>query len=132
MITITDKQKEIINQLNHSLYTADFLLEWINCEESVFINAPAALQAMGAKGYYEAVRQMEKAEKDRGATNDIFADLKRKAEYALNSKSITLVYEAYGMAKMAFNLKAISYEEFSELNTMLVRNGINNPKAGLE
>lgn len=92
----------------------------------------AALQAMGAKGYFEAVQQMEKAEKDSCTTNDIFADLKRKAEYALNSKSITLVYEAYGMAKMAFNLKAISYEEFSELNTMLVRNGMNNPKAGLK
>lgn len=62
----------------------------------------------------------------------IFDELKRKAQYALNSKSLTLAYEVYGASKMAFNLNAIAKEQFYELNTMLVVNGINNPKAGLE
>lgn len=32
--------------------------EWINRNDNVFVNAPAALQAMSAKGYYEAVKRM--------------------------------------------------------------------------
>ena len=55
-----------------------------------------------------------------------------KATYALASKSRDLVYETYGMAKMASALCAISDEQFLELNEMLVKKGLNNPKAGLE
>lgn len=57
---------------------------------------------------------------------NLFEELKRKAQYALNSLSRDLVYETYGMAKMAVNLNAITYDEFMVLNTMLVRNGLNN------
>ena len=32
---------------------------------------------------------------------------------------------------MAYKLKAITWDEFSELNTILVRNGMNNPAAEL-
>lgn len=53
---ITDAEKEMISKLNHPLYTAEFLEHWVNRNDNPMINAPAALQAMGAKGYLEAVR----------------------------------------------------------------------------
>lgn len=65
-------------------------------------------------------------------TTDIFKQLDKEANYALNSHSRDLVYETYGKAKMAFNLKAISKQEFYSLNDKLVRDGLNNPAAGLE
>ena len=49
---MTDREKEIIKDLNHSLYTEEYLEEWINRNDNVFVNAPAVLQAMSAKGYY--------------------------------------------------------------------------------
>lgn len=58
---MTDREKQIVEQLNHPLYTVDFLEEWKDRDDSVFANAPAALQAMGANGFYEAVRQMAAA-----------------------------------------------------------------------
>ena len=48
---MTDREKEIVKGLNHSLYTVEYLEEWINRNDNVFVNAPAALQAMSAKGY---------------------------------------------------------------------------------
>lgn len=57
---------------------------------------------------------------------NLFEQLKKKAQYALNSLSRDLVYETYGMAKMAVELKTITYDEFMVLNTMLVRDGLNN------
>ena len=48
-ITITEKQEAIIRRLNDPLYTVEFLKEWVNRNDNVFINAPAALQAMGRK-----------------------------------------------------------------------------------
>lgn len=62
----------------------------------------------------------------------IYKDLVEKANYALNSHSLVLVYETYGAAKMAYQLNAITYEQFLELNSKLVKNGVNNPKANLE
>ena len=32
--------------------------DWINCADNVMANPVAALQSMGAKGYYEAVHQI--------------------------------------------------------------------------
>lgn len=58
---MTEAEKRIICALGDPLYTVEFLEEWINRNDNVFINAPAALQAMGAKGYYQAVRQMAQA-----------------------------------------------------------------------
>lgn len=55
---MTDREKQIVKQLNHPLYTVDFLEEWKKRNDDVFVNAPAALQAMGANGFYAAVRQM--------------------------------------------------------------------------
>lgn len=58
MIKITDAEKEMISKLNHPLYTVEFLEHWVNRNDNPMINAPAALQAMGAKGYLDAVQQM--------------------------------------------------------------------------
>lgn len=63
--------------------------------------------------------------------SDILEKLHREARYALNSHSLNLTYQTYGKAEMAYKLKAITWDEFSELNTILVRNGINNPSAQL-
>ena len=62
----------------------------------------------------------------------IYEDLLKEANYALSSKNLCLVHEVYGQAKMARKMCAISKEQFMQLNEMLVKNGINNPKAGLE
>ena len=61
--------------------------------------------------------------------DEVFPYLCKEADYALNSRDIELMYEAYGMAKMALKLDAITMEHFNELNTKLVRNGINNPRS---
>lgn len=63
--------------------------------------------------------------------SDILEKLHREARYALNSHSLNLTYQTYGKAEMAYQLKAITWDEFSELNTILVRNGMNNPAAEL-
>lgn len=59
-VRLTDREKEIIEKLNHSVYTVEYVEHWINRNDNVFINAAAALNAMGAKGFYTAVRQMAK------------------------------------------------------------------------
>lgn len=59
---------------------------------------------------------------------EIWEDLQKQANYAVASKNKELMYEAYGAAKMARKMCAISAEQMRELNTKLVRNGINNPK----
>ena len=62
---MTDKEKEIIKRLAHPVYTVEFLEEWINRNDNVFANAPAALQAMGAKGFFQAVQCMAKSETEK-------------------------------------------------------------------
>lgn len=61
---MTEKEKSVVKKLNHSLYTVEYLEEWISRNDNVFSNAPAALQAMGAKGYYEAVKKMAENEQE--------------------------------------------------------------------
>ncbi len=61
-IKLTEKQKGIVTKLNDELYTADYLEEWLNRNDNVYINAAAALSAMGATGFYRAVLAMEQAE----------------------------------------------------------------------
>lgn len=53
---MTREEKNIVRRLNHSLYNVKYLEEWVDRNDNVFTNAPAALQAMGAKGFYDAVR----------------------------------------------------------------------------
>lgn len=59
MITLTEKQKQIIEKLNHKLFTVEYIEEWINRDDNVFINAPAALSAIECKGFFEAVKALE-------------------------------------------------------------------------
>lgn len=57
----------------------------------------------------------------------MFERLVKDAKYAINTNSRDLIMETYGMAKMARELEYISFDEFMKLNSMLIRNGINNP-----
>ena len=57
-IEITNYEKELIAELNHPIYTVEYIEEWINRNDTVDINAPAALMCMSAVGYYEAVKRM--------------------------------------------------------------------------
>lgn len=59
---MTDTEKRVVREIGHPIYTVEYLEEWINRNENVFINAPAALLAMGAKGFYEAVEILAKRE----------------------------------------------------------------------
>jgi hypothetical protein len=60
-IVLSDAERAILEGLNHPVYDADFLEKWINRNDSLFINAPAALQACFAKGFYEAVKALSAA-----------------------------------------------------------------------
>jgi len=59
----------------------------------------------------------------------IWEDLQKQAEYARASRSLTLMHEVYGAAKMARKMCAISQEQFMQLNEKLVKNGINKPSS---
>lgn len=65
---MTEKEKEIVRELNHPLYTVEFLEEWKDRDDNVFVNAPAALQAMAVKGFYEAVKMMAEIQYKRHMT----------------------------------------------------------------
>lgn len=52
--------------------------------------------------------------------NTILKQLRRKALYAQRSFSTKLLYETYGMAKMARYLEVITQSEFMEINHMTV------------
>ncbi len=64
----------------------------------------------------------------REETQVIYAQLETEALYALRSLSRDLVYQCYGKVKMAQQLLAIDAAQAAELNTLLVRNGLNNPQ----
>ncbi len=59
----------------------------------------------------------------------MFEKLKKEIQYAKSSLSAReLLFQAYGSIKMAYELNALTKEEFLELNTLCIRDGINNPK----
>ena len=55
-IVLSEQEKSIVANMGHPLYTVEYLEEWINRNDNVFINAMAALNAMAAKGFYEAIK----------------------------------------------------------------------------
>lgn len=57
---LTDDEKAVIQELNHPIYGVDFVEHWINRNDNIVVNAPSALQAMGAKGFHTAVKQFVK------------------------------------------------------------------------
>ena len=50
----------------------------------------------------------------------IFEQLKKEAEYARRSLSYPLLHKVHGAFNMAYQLGAITKEEYYELNTMVV------------
>lgn len=50
----------------------------------------------------------------------VMDQLEREAGYAQRSRSRDLLIETYGKAKMAFQLKAITNQEFMKINHMTV------------
>lgn len=56
----------------------------------------------------------------------IFETLNLRADYAINSKSRSLVHDVYGQSKMALELGAITWGEYLFMNERLVRNTMNN------
>lgn len=57
--------------------------------------------------------------------NEVFIALMKDSRYAIESASRDLVYQTYGAACMAYNLGAITYKQYEELNTILVKDGLN-------
>lgn len=52
--------------------------------------------------------------------------LKSRVTFAMDSKDKSLIYESRGMVRMAWNLEAISTEEYSKLMNMLKEYGVVN------
>ena len=67
---MTEREREITRELNHPIYTVEFVEEWANRNDNVFVNAPAALQAMGAKGFLTAVEMMARQQETSGGQQD--------------------------------------------------------------
>lgn len=72
-----------------------------------------------------------KNQKEAKRMDDIFYGLLAWAKNALAIHSRDLTHEAYGAAKMALDLGAITKEQFYTLKTLLVTNGLKNPRSGL-
>ena len=58
MYTFTEREKHLIEILDHPIYTVPFLEKWVNRTDNMITNAPSALQIMGARGYYQAVKRL--------------------------------------------------------------------------
>ena len=69
-IILSDQEKEAIIQLDDVLYDVEFIEEWINRKDSIDSNAISALQSMGAKGYYKAIKNMIQYENKTNKQND--------------------------------------------------------------
>lgn len=65
-VMLSEQEKNIIEMLGNKLYTVEFIEHWINRNDNVTVNAPSALQAMGAKGYYIAVQQIASCMDNKG------------------------------------------------------------------
>lgn len=62
----------------------------------------------------------------------IMKRLHREADYALNCHSRDMAFQTYGKACMAFDLGAITFGQYMELQDKLIKNGVGNPAAGLK
>lgn len=57
-IAITERESVLINRLDHPIYTLAYIDYWGNIYAKVDKNPQEALMAMGALGYYEAIKQI--------------------------------------------------------------------------
>ena len=60
---MTEIERKIVEELNHPLYTPEFIERWEGWVGNVFTNAPAALQSMGVCGFMKAIKQIAKQRK---------------------------------------------------------------------
>lgn len=58
----------------------------------------------------------------------VFETLNLRADYAINSKSRSLVHDVYRQSKRALVLGAITWNEYLFMSTRLVRDTMNNGK----
>ena len=59
----------------------------------------------------------------------MFAKLMQEVQYAKGAAfKQNALHKTYGRITMAWELKAITMDEYMQLNTACVREGINNPK----
>lgn len=56
---MTEREKEIVRRLMHPVYTVDYLEEWLERKDNVFVNPVAALSAMGHKGFILPSKQWQ-------------------------------------------------------------------------
>lgn len=59
----------------------------------------------------------------------LYTLLKCKAIYSLSSHNRDLVFQTHGAAKMAYDLGAITQQQFKHLNDMLLRYWLNDPES---
>lgn len=66
MIKLTEHEKQIINELDHPLYTVEFIENRINGQLDILTKTVATLRLMGIIGYYEAVHRMAERQRKYG------------------------------------------------------------------
>lgn len=66
MIKLTELEKQIISELDHPLYTVEFIEDCINRKPDVLINSVFALLVMRVQGYYIAVHRMAERQRKYG------------------------------------------------------------------
>ena len=73
------------------------------------------------------MKQRKRGEKTM-TKEEIRARLWKDAKYAVNSFSEHLIYETLGELRMAVDLKAVSYQEVSDIDSYLIQDHLNNGK----
>ncbi len=58
----------------------------------------------------------------------MYHKLLKKIEYAKRSNSLPQLYEAKGAIDLAYKVEIISREQYLDLDSRCVRDGINNPE----
>jgi hypothetical protein len=97
-IILSGAERTIFTGLKHPLYTAEHVEHWINRNDLVFINAPAALQAAAAKGFYEAVKAFNDAGyrvSSEGKYEDRVARRKNRVSTSSSSDDLTTFSEIH-------------------------------------
>jgi len=60
--------------------------------------------------------------------DEIIAYLWKRARYAVKSLSRDDIFETHGALKMAVNLGAVKWEDVRDIDQLLIRDTLNNPK----
>ena len=92
---MTDREKEIIKEIADPLYTVEFLEKWIVRSDNVEVNAPAALQAVEAKGFYRAIKclaEKEAAGKNPAAIQRILREIDQKQDIGYAAEQLEVDY----------------------------------------